>query len=310
MTRRFAGMAGETLLPALPPRPKRRDMKSEFQPDPAPDFLTRIRDRLPEMTRAERRLGTFLLDFPGELASYEAQELARLSGVSKATVSRFVRRIGFDSYDQARRVAREERRTGSRLFLGHAGNPPASNDLDVALKEGQDNIAATFARIPEAEIETCVSAMLAARRVWLVGHRISQSFATYLGWQLVKIVADVAVVPRGGESLGEHIASMQADDMVAYFALPRRMAGTDAALREIAATGAGVALVSDTGMPPRTGLRWHFRCETGTDSPQYNHAAVLALCHWIVVRAASRAGTQARARLRRIDEINARLGQY
>ncbi|NBC95836.1 MAG: SIS domain-containing protein [Deinococcus-Thermus bacterium] len=285
-------------------------MKPEFQEAPADDFLARIRARLPEMSRAERRLGTFLLDFPGELASYEAQELARLSGVSKATVSRFVRRIGFDSYDHARRVAREERRTGSRLFLGHAEDAPASSHPEVALKEGQDNVAATFARIPEAEIEACVGAILSARRLWLVGHRISQSFATYLGWQLVKIVADVAVVPRGGESLGEHIASMRAGDMVVHFALPRRMAGTDAALREIAGTGAQLALISDAGMPPEPALRWHFRCETGTESPQYNHAAVLALCHWIVVRAASRAGTEGRARLRRVDEINARLGHY
>ena len=71
------------------------NMEPQFQADTPTTFLARIRAVLPELHRAEHKLGSFLLDFPGDLAAYDAQELARLSGVSKATVSRFVRRIGF-----------------------------------------------------------------------------------------------------------------------------------------------------------------------------------------------------------------------
>ena len=53
-------------------------MKSEFREEEP--FLARIRTSLPKLHRAERQLATFLLDFPGELAAYDAQELARLSG--------------------------------------------------------------------------------------------------------------------------------------------------------------------------------------------------------------------------------------
>ena len=262
------------------------------------------------MHRAERRLGEFLLDFPGEMASYDAQELARLSGVSKATVSRFVRRIGFASYDQARRVAREESRTGSRLFLSRAEDTPATSQLDQALLEERENVARTFERISESEIEALAADLLAANKVWIIGYRISQSFATYLYWQLVKLVPDIAVVPKGGESLGEHVASVASNDLVIYFALRRRMAGTEAALSAISATGARIALISDEGMAPGITLRWHFSCRTETQSPQFNHAAVLSLCHWIVVQAIVQAGAHGRRRLRLIDELNERLGEY
>lgn len=285
-------------------------MKLKFPNDDRAGFISRIHERLPDMHRAERRLGEFLLDFPGELASYDAQELARLSGVSKATVSRFVRRIGFASYDQARRVAREESRTGSRLFLSRAEDTPATSQLDQALLEERENVARTFARIPESEIEALAADLLAANKVWIIGYRISQSFATYLYWQLVKLVPDIAVVPKGGESLGEHVASVASNDLVIYFALRRRMAGTEAALHEISATGARIALISDEGMAPGITLRWHFICRTGTQSPQFNHAAVLSLCHWIVVQAIVQAGAHGRRRLRLIDELNERLGEY
>ena len=81
-------------------------MKSQLQTESSPRFLDRIRTALADLQPAERRLGTFLLDFPGDMASYDAQELARLSDVSKATVSRFIRKIGYDSYDAARRAVR------------------------------------------------------------------------------------------------------------------------------------------------------------------------------------------------------------
>lgn len=284
--------------------------KPEFHTEGAGGFLARIRKRLPEARRAERKLAEFLLDFPGELASYDAQELARLSGVSKATVSRFVRRIGFDSYEHARRAAREEGRTGSRLWLNQAETSAAATALPAALAEERDNVAWTYDRIDPTEIEACVSAILTARKVWLVGHRISQSFATYLAWQLVKLVPDVAVAPRGGESLGEHIASMRPDDVVVVFALRRRIGLTGRAIEEIAATGATLAVISDEGMAASPIPRWHFRCRTATRTPQFNHAAVLSLCHWLVVRASERAGAAGRARLRQVEEINERLDFY
>lgn len=56
-------------------------------------FLSRVRSILPELSPAERRLGEFVCDFPGEVATYSAQELAALAHVSKATVSRFVQRL-------------------------------------------------------------------------------------------------------------------------------------------------------------------------------------------------------------------------
>ncbi|RVN61034.1 MurR/RpiR family transcriptional regulator, partial [Sinorhizobium meliloti] len=80
-------------------------------------FLARVREILPELHPAERRLGDFLCDFPGEIASYSAQELAALAHVSKATVSRFVQRLGYENYEEARRHARADKQTGSRLFL-------------------------------------------------------------------------------------------------------------------------------------------------------------------------------------------------
>lgn len=283
-------------------------MKSQFQ-NSTPSFLSAIRDRLPELHRAEKRLGLFLLDFPGELAAYDAQELARLSGVSKATVSRFVRKIGFENYETARRTVRAEQRTGTRRFLAHADADPADDLLPVGLQEEWENIAWTFDRIDTADLDAVADAILGARKVWLAGYRINRCFAEYVHWQLTKVVADTAIIPQAGESLGEYLAAMQPEDLVIWFALRRRAANTDLALKELERLGPSVVLISDEGMEPRSLATWHFRTRIQVSSPQFNHASVLSLSHQIVTRATLRAGPEANMRLREIDNINERLGE-
>jgi DNA-binding MurR/RpiR family transcriptional regulator len=281
------------------------DMEPEFHGGMT--FLSRIRASFPDLHRAERKLGAFLLDFPGDLASYDAQELARLSGVSKATVSRFVRRIGFESYESARRAAREERQNGSRHFLAHAENVPQESQLAISMQEEVQNIAWTFEHIDAADLDVLADAIVNTRKVWLAGYRISRSFAEYVYWQLVKVVPDATIIPQAGESLGEHFAAMQPNDLVIWIALRRRMANTDHALDELQKLGAQVALITDEGSQLDNRVQWHFRCRIETSSPQFNHASVTSLCHQIVTRATLRAGLAARTRLRRIDEINERL---
>jgi len=74
------------------------------------------------------------------------------------------------------------------------------------------------------------------------------------------------------------------------------------------AIGAAVALVTDESVEPRGDLAWYIVCRTETRSPQFNHAAVLAVCHRIMVHASLRAGAEGRARLRRIEAVNAAIG--
>lgn len=282
-------------------------MKSEFHDDTA--FLSRIKQVLPDLHRAESQLGAFLLDFPGDLASYDAQELARLSGVSKSTVSRFVRRLGFDSYESARRAARAERQKGSRHFLAHAENIPPEQQLATSLQEELENVARTFERIDIAELDMLAEKIVTARKVWVAGYRISQSFASYIYWQLVKVVPDAALIPQAGHSLGEHFAAMQAEDVVIWIAMRQRMGNTDAALSELARLAIPTAFISDDGCEVEDRVRWHFRCRIDTSSPQFNHASVTSLCHQIVTRATLKAGLDGRQRLRKIDQFNLDLGE-
>lgn len=272
-------------------------------------FLGRIRAALPSLHPAERRLGEFLCDFPGELASYDAQELARLANVSKATVSRFVRRLDYASYEEARRHAREDQRSGSRLFLSHPGDTNPEASLIAAIEQGKSNLDQTFGVIPQAEIDALAKTILSARKVWVVGFRASHPLADYLRWQLTQVVENVVSIPGGGETLGEHLASIAADDCVVLFGLRRRISGMEALMDYLAGSKAPLAYITDEGLEPDKRARWHLRCHTASTGPLFNHVSVMALCHLLITRTIDLAGPAGRARLRRIEAANDSLDE-
>ncbi len=279
---------------------------------PAPDsrpFLKRVRTEMHRLHPTERRLAEFLSDFPGELASYTASELARLANVSNATVTRFIKRLGYTNYDEARRHVRAEKRTGSRLFLSPAEAGGADTSVAAHVAQGQDNLSRTFSRIPDSEIDAVARTMLAARKTWVIGFRTSHAFAAYLQWQATQVVESVTVIPGGGETLGEHLVSIGAQDLVIVFALRRRVARTAELLARIRKSGAKLLYVTDEGAPKNRAAQWHFRCETQAPGPLFNHVAVMALCHMIVTAAIEHAGRAGRKRLTAIEVANDALDE-
>ncbi|QTF90882.1 MurR/RpiR family transcriptional regulator [Halomonas sp. BM-2019] len=267
-------------------------------------FLARVRSALPALHPAERRLGEFVCDFPGEIASYDAQELAKFAGVSKATVSRFVRRLGYESYEAARKHAREEQATGSRLFLQSAALEPSERSLALNLDQGKDNLERTFSAITQAQIDEVAQAILEARKTWVIGFRASHPFADYLRWQLTQVVEQVVSLPGGGETLGEHLVSLCQEDCVIVVGLRRRVAITEQVLAEARESGARVLYITDEGLALDPSVTWHFRCCTLAAGPLFNHTAVMALCHLLAMRTIELAGDASRRRLRRIETLN------
>ena len=266
-------------------------------------FLFRVREALEDLHPAERRLGDFVCDFPGELASYSASELAKLAQVCNATVTRFVRKLGYESYEEARRHARDERQTGSRLFLDASTDGTGAQSVAAHLAQGVANIEGTFSTITDAQVDAIADAILAARKTWVLGFRSSHAFADYLQWQMTQVVENIVSIPGAGQTLGEHLVSVTGEDVAIVFGLRRRVAQMETILSAIEKSGAKLLYLTDEGVAHRPSANWHFRCQTLAPGPLFNHVSVMAICHLITTRAIERAGTAGRARLRGIERF-------
>ncbi|AKM32692.1 DNA-binding protein [Pandoraea faecigallinarum] len=275
-------------------------------------FVGRIRDQLDQLSPSERRLAEFALDLPGDLAGYSASELAALAQVSNATVTRFVRRLGYESFDEARKHVRSEQRAGSPLAMAATSSAPdtvADDLVGVQRQQSLANIDATYRRLSSTEIEQIAAAVLAARKVWLVGFRSSLPLAMYLRWQLLQIVPSAQVIPGAGETLGEHLAGIGADDMVIVFALRRRVRQMPMIVAQLAKACPNLVYITERNASAKTPARWWLQCDVQGPGVLDNHTAVAGLCHLIVTQVMTLAGNPGRRHLGLVEAFHDALDE-
>ncbi|MFN4058427.1 MAG: MurR/RpiR family transcriptional regulator [Roseinatronobacter sp.] len=282
-------------------------------------YITRIRAALPSLHPSERKLADTILSFPGEIASYSATELAQLANVSNATVTRFVRRLGYDSFDQARQAARLTQQSGAAVFQAVARRDSPEAALMTQIAQDRLNVENSFTTISQAEIDDLADALSQAGRVWIVGFRTAHAFSIYLGAQIGQILPNVTVLPQAGQTLAESIASIRAGDVVIVFALRRTVRDLPAICREFSASPARSALITD--ILPNAGAEaspidaalsptWRMRVQTHAPGPLFNHAAVLTLCHVLATRCLERAGAEGRRRLLAVEALHDSLHEF
>lgn len=279
------------------------------QDTPTASFVSRVRSAVNALPPTERKLGEFVLDFPGNLSSYSASELARLTGVSNATVTRFIRRLGYENYDEARRHARDEGAGGSPLFLGSPGTELQSS-VAAHVRQAQDNIGATLNHIPAELIDDIAQAMVGARQLVFLGYRQNRNFAAYLRWQLLQVLDNQPlVIPGAGETLGEYAAPLGPQDVLVVFSLRRSVPEVSRFMAEVHGAGVPVLCITDHFTKATPAARWLLRCHTQAPGPLDNHVALMMLCHLIATRAMEHAGQAGRRRMAAIESGHNKLAE-
>lgn len=277
-------------------------------PPHADSFIRRVRTQLDTLSSTERQLANFVLEFPGELAGYNGNELAELAGVSPSTVSRFVRHIGYENYEEARRHVREEKQSGSPLFQKHAGGKPG-DPVEVHAQVSEANLKNTFARLTASQLDEIVKAILRADQVLIFGTRSSHAFAVYLRWQIIQAVPRVTAIPGPGETLAEHMATLGERDCVIVFGTRRQTGQMATVLKAAGAVRAKLLFISDHTSPDHPEATWSVQCDCRGPGALDNHVAVMALCDLIATLVIEGSGAAGRKRLAAIEQAHEDLDE-
>ena len=278
--------------------------------NPSAALSASIRQHLATMPPAERKLADLILEYPGHLASHSASEITQMVGVSNAAMTRFVKRLGYDNYDHMRRLARDGINWGSPLFLLNPDSaPPTSAPFAAHVVASISNIEETFRAISANDIEQIVRCLATAPKVGVFGQRNNYFFAGYLRWQLIQFRSGVHLLPLAGETLAEHLAGFNANDMVILFGLRRRSALIEKLIGIVHQQGAKTLLITDAGNQYNLGASWVLRCNSQSSVPLDNHVAVIALCHVLAAKLIENAGSSGRKHLARIEELHEMLSE-
>lgn len=217
----------------------------------------RLRACYDHLSPQEQRVAAFILDHFDDLVSYNSAELARLSGVSKATVSRLFRRLGYDNFKAMRDELRTLRQSG--MPLAESREAVQGNTLLARhYKQEMANLTQWINSLDAEQFAVIIAALSAARRVVIIGFRNSAPVALHLRQQLLQSRGQVAVMPQPGQTLAEEIVDLTGEDMVVMVAFRRRPRGVRPLLETLQSRGVPVLVLSEA---QASGLKavscWH-----------------------------------------------------
>ncbi|MBO3094333.1 MurR/RpiR family transcriptional regulator [Cellulomonas dongxiuzhuiae] len=263
----------------------------------------RVAVRYPELPPQERRGADALLEHFGDLATYTAAELATLAGVSKATMSRLFRDLGFEDFTQVRDHVRGLRQHGLPVVLGDAP------DLDAHAATEAAAVRAAVTGLA-AHLDAVADLLAHAPRVLVVGLRSSYPVALHLRQQLTQVRPHVTLLPQPGQSWSEDVVDLSPQDAVVLVAFRRRPPGVRALAERLRAGGTPVVLLADpTAQALAAYATWWLECPVQARGAFDSYAAASSVVAALADAVLARRGRTGEQRVAAIDSAYRTLGE-
>jgi DNA-binding MurR/RpiR family transcriptional regulator len=154
------------------------------------------------LTPKGRVLGSYIIQNPRKAVFMTTKELSEACGVSEATVVRFVGQLGYSGYGEFLQALRDFVDSGLTLpdrvdLPGMKG--PGTDLLHRVVFEEMNNLRQFYETIDLKMLSRIVDQLHNSPAVYVIGSRVSYTFAYYLGWSLTKVRKGVNIL-KGSDS--------------------------------------------------------------------------------------------------------------
>ncbi len=220
------------------------------------EFTRALAKRLPELSKPQREIGTYVLEHPFRVAIMTLEEFAVAANVSSASVNRFARSLGFAGYAQFKQniVKGFEDVLEPVNRLKREQSYPAGNReiMSYVLVEGQRNMEKARLNLDPAVCDQVVDMIMAANRVFVTGFGASGLLAGMLERRLFvhkDMVVNLATA-SGAAHAARRLAHVGPQDLVISLSFPRYLADTIRITQRARTRGARILGMTDKESSP------------------------------------------------------------
>lgn len=222
------------------------------------DLLTDIQEKMPRLSKGQRRIANFLMEHYDKAIYLTAAKLGEIAGVSESTVVRFAIELGFDGYPKLQAALEEVVKTkltaSQRMRVSY--DRIAKKDkhiLNTVLENDADRIYSTLSSISSDEFNKAVKNLVEAKTVYLVGGRSAAPLCSFFAFYLNLMRPGVVNVGiAGATELFEQIFRVDRGDVFVGISFPRYSQRTIKAMEYAYTRGATTIALTDTDKSPLT----------------------------------------------------------
>ena len=218
------------------------------------DILTVIQENMHTFSKGQKRIANFILDSYDKAAFMTASKLGKRVGVSESTVVRFAAELGYDGYPDMQRslqkMIRNRLTTVQRIEV--TNDRLGDQDLlSMVLQSDIEKIRLTLEELDRESFDRAVDAIIAAKRIYIIGVRSSASIATFLSFYFNLIFGNVVEVTANTASeVFERLLRVGEGDVVVGGSFPRYSSRTVQAMNFARDRGACTVAITDSEASP------------------------------------------------------------
>jgi DNA-binding MurR/RpiR family transcriptional regulator len=259
----------------------------------------------------------YMIDHPDDVALLSMRALAKNADVQPVTISRLVRSIGYDSYEELRNAFQQRLRAHdgeytSRLQEIHRrGMSDEAVLLQELLQQEQINVQQLMQKATLKQFSKVAATLEGARRIYVLGLRGAYSIAYFFHYCYQMFDENSVLLEGAGGVFADQLRHIGKDDcLLAISSAPYSKAVVQAA--EMAQdAGASILTITDSQLSPLALMAKHsIVCETTSPSFYQSFGSAMAACQGLIALLVMRAGDEAIEALRGAETQLEKFGAY
>ncbi|MGE7718188.1 MurR/RpiR family transcriptional regulator [Priestia megaterium] len=176
-----------------------------------------IAEQMPTMSKSNLRIAKYILENPNTVPFLNGDKLAKITGVSPATIVRFSTFLGYSGYPELQQYmqssAQQQLTTNERLKISkEVYNDQNQSVYDIFLDD-ISNIKSTLDKLDIEVFKRAVESLVKAKRVYIVANRSATALGVFLQYYLQFLLEQVELI-HSIENVSERIYNLNEDDVV------------------------------------------------------------------------------------------------
>lgn len=214
----------------------------------------RIKRNAKSFSKGQRLIAKYIEEHYDKVAFMTASKLGSVVGVSESTVVRFATEIGYSGYPALQTAMQEmirNRMTSVQRLEMTSANYPVERLLDASLDQDIDIIRRTKETVSHEEFYKAADALVAAKRVYIIGAGSSLAMASFLHYYFSLVFESVQIINATSEAqILQQMVHIGEGDALVGISFPRYSRKVAKSLKYASNRGAAVIAITDSVLSP------------------------------------------------------------
>jgi DNA-binding MurR/RpiR family transcriptional regulator len=217
------------------------------------EVYQKMAEKIPNMSKAQEKIAKYILSHPNSTPFLTVEKLANLSGVSIATVTRFVIFLGYNGYPEFLKDTQESMQQQvsnvERIKIEADQNSGEEKDIYEIFQEDLNNIKLTMEDLNLYELKKAVDLLLNAKRIYIVARRSSSVLGLFIKYYLDLMFNNVNLIEHI-EQIPKQVSEFEEEDVIIGISFEKYARSTVEIFTHLKKQGATTIAITDNMLSP------------------------------------------------------------